>query len=220
MRSGKIGRVTLLDCTDPTRRSDHIARAARAVTSGEVIVLPTDTLYGIGADAFNSAAVTALLAAKGRGRDMPVPVLVGSWTTIDGLLAFVPDAARRLVEAFWPGGLTLIVEHAPSLSWDLGEANGTVAIRMPLHPVALDLLAQTGPMAVSSANRTSQPPATTASEAYEQLGDAVSLYLDAGPVPVGQPSSIVDLTGAAPRLVRAGAVTAERLREIVPDLVG
>jgi tRNA threonylcarbamoyl adenosine modification protein (Sua5/YciO/YrdC/YwlC family) len=212
--------VTLLDCTDPKTRQANIAQAARAVTSGEVVVLPTDTLYGIGADAFNSQAVTALLAAKGRGRDMPVPVLVGSWTTIDGLLAFVPDAARRLVEAFWPGGLTLVVEHAPSLSWDLGDANGTVAIRMPLHPVALDLLALTGPMAVSSANRTSMPPATSAAAAESQLGDSVSIYLDGGPVPIGQPSTIVDLTRDTPKLIRAGAITAERLREIVPDLVG
>jgi tRNA threonylcarbamoyl adenosine modification protein (Sua5/YciO/YrdC/YwlC family) len=144
----------MLDCTDPANRSDSIAAAARAVQGGSVIVLPTDTLYGIGVDAFNSTAVGELLAAKGRGRDMPVPVLVGSWSTIDGLVSYVSSAARDLIEAFWPGGLTLIVEHAPSLAWDLGDARGTVGIRMPLHPVALELLAATGPMAVSSANRT------------------------------------------------------------------
>ena len=141
--------------------------------SGQLVVLPTDTVYGIGADAFDSVAVTALLAAKGRGRDMPVPVLVGSWNTIDGLVSLVNHNTRLLIEAFWPGGLTLVVEHAPSLSWDLGDARGTVAIRMPLHPVALELLAATGPMAVSSANRSGNPAALTAHDARLQLGDSV-----------------------------------------------
>jgi len=210
----------LLDCTDPSNRSDSIAAAARAVQSGSVVVLPTDTLYGIGVDAFNREAVGELLAAKGRGRDMPVPVLVGSWSTIDGLVSYVSTAARDLIEAFWPGGLTLIVEHAPSLAWDLGDARGTVGIRMPLHPVALELLAATGPMAVSSANRTGFSPATTAQEAQRQLGESVSLYLDSGEAPIGQPSTIVDLTGELPRVLRAGAVSLEAIREVLPDVVG
>jgi L-threonylcarbamoyladenylate synthase len=209
----------MLDCTDPANRSDSIAAAARAVQGGSVIVLPTDTLYGIGVDAFNSTAVGELLAAKGRGRDMPVPVLVGSWSTIDGLVSYVSSAARDLIEAFWPGGLTLIVEHAPSLAWDLGDARGTVGIRMPLHPVALELLAATGPMAVSSANRTGMSPATTAYDAQEQLGESVSIYLDSGDVPIGKASTIVDLTGADPKLVRAGAVQLAAILEVVPNLI-
>jgi tRNA threonylcarbamoyl adenosine modification protein (Sua5/YciO/YrdC/YwlC family) len=208
----------LLDCTDPNTRPMAISAAARAVSAGSVVVLPTDTLYGIGADAFNPAAVTSLLAAKGRGRDMPVPVLVGSWHTIDGLVSAVSGQVRDLIEAFWPGALTLVVEHAPSLAWDLGDARGTVAIRMPLHPVALDLLAQTGPMAVSSANITSMPPAVTAQQAYEQLGESVSVYLDGGEAPAGRPSTIVDLTGADPVLLRQGAVSVERLREVLDTL--
>src|SRR5438445_5234117 len=175
----------MLDCSDLEARPNAISAAARAVSAGSVIVLPTDTLYGVGADAFNPDAVASLLAAKGRGRDMPVPVLVGSWHTIDGLVSWVPGDARKLIEAFWPGGLTLVVEHAPSLAWDLGDARGTVALRMPLHPVALDLLAETGPLAVSSANRSGMAPATNAQEAYEQLGESVTVYLDAGVVPVG-----------------------------------
>ena len=206
----------MLDCSDPATRASGIAAAVRAVEGGSVIVLPTDTLYGVGADAFNPGAVTRVLAAKGRGRDMPVPVLVGSWTTIDGLVSHVTDEARSLIEAFWPGGLTLIVEHARSLAWDLGDSRGTVGIRMPLHPVALELLAETGPMAVSSANRTSMQPATTAQQAYDQLGESVSVYLDAGPVPIGLPSSIVDLTGDVPLLVREGALSLDQLREVVP----
>jgi len=208
----------LLDCTDPVTRPTAITAAARAVSTGSLVVLPTDTLYGIGADAFNPAAVTSLLAAKGRGRDMPVPVLVGSWHTIDGLVSAVSGPARDLIEAFWPGALTLVVEHAPSLAWDLGDARGTVAVRMPLHPVALELLAETGPMAVSSANITSMPPAVTAQQAYEQLGESVSVYLDGGEAPAGQPSTIVDLTGPVPLLLRSGAVGVAQLREVIGDL--
>jgi len=209
----------MLDCSNLSDRPLAIATAARAVAAGGLVVLPTDTLYGIGADAFNSSAVTSLLAAKGRGRDMPVPVLVGSWTTIDGLVSFVPGIMRDLIEAFWPGGLTLVVEHAPSLAWDLGDARGTVAVRMPLHPVAIDLLTESGPMAVSSANVHSQPPATTAQQAYDQLGESVSVYLDGGEVPIGQPSTIVDLTRDVPTVLRQGAIGLAELQAVAPTIV-
>lgn len=197
----------LLDCRDPSRRSEAIAEAASAVKSGRLVVMPTDTVYGLGADAFDSQAVGSLLAAKGRGRDMPVGVLVGSWHTIEGLVYSLPDSARELVRAFWPGALSLVVRQAPSLQWDLGDARGTVMVRMPMHPVAIDLLRQTGPMAVSSANISGQPPATTAEEAQRQLGVLVDLYLDAGPAEQQAASTILDLTGAAPRIVREGPVT-------------
>jgi tRNA threonylcarbamoyl adenosine modification protein (Sua5/YciO/YrdC/YwlC family) len=192
-----------------------LAAAAAAVRSGRLVVLPTDTLYGIGADAFSGDAVRALLAAKGRGPDMPVPVLVGSWTTIDGLVTAVPAPARALVEAFWPGGLSLVLPHAPSLTWDLGVTRGTVMLRMPLHPVALELLREVGPMAVSSANVSGRPPATTVAEAVEQLGDSVAVYLDGGPCRVGVASTIVDLTGAEPRILRTGAVDAAAIAEVL-----
>jgi tRNA threonylcarbamoyl adenosine modification protein (Sua5/YciO/YrdC/YwlC family) len=150
---------------------------------------------------------------------MPVPVLVGSWDTIDGLVSWVPGHARKLIEAFWPGGLTLVVEHAPSLAWDLGDARGTVALRMPLHPIALDLLAETGPMAVSSANTSGMPPATTVQEAYEQLGESVTVYLDGGAAPIGQASTIIDLTSHEPVVLREGAVSIEAVREVIDNLV-
>ena len=208
------------DCNDLTVRAGALSSAAHCVSSGQLVVLPTDTVYGIGADAFDPVAVADLLAAKGRGRDMPVPVLVGSWSTIDGLVNHVSGQARSLIEAFWPGGLTLVVTHAPTLDWDLGDARGTVAVRMPLHPVAIELLEATGPMAVSSANRSGQPAATTAEQARAQLGDDVALYLDGGPAQAGVASTIVDVTAEVPRVLRAGAVSIEALRKVVPDLAG
>jgi tRNA threonylcarbamoyl adenosine modification protein (Sua5/YciO/YrdC/YwlC family) len=208
------------DCADAAVRETAISSAAHCVSSGQLVVLPTDTVYGLGADAFDKAAVADLLLAKGRGRDMPVPVLVGSWSTIEGLAGAVSRRTWDLVQAFWPGGLTLIVEHAPTLSWDLGDARGTVALRMPLHPVALELLEITGPMAVSSANISGRPPAVTAEQAREQLGEAVSVYLDGGPAAAQVASTIVDVTAEVPRVVRAGAVSIDDLRSVVPDVVG
>src|ERR1700730_10546208 len=201
---------SVFDCADPEQRSRGIASAAAAVKNGGLAVLPTDTVYGVGADAFDSAAVAALLSAKGRGRDMPVPVLVGSWHTIDGLALMVPQSTRDLIRAFWPGALSLVVRQAPSLQWDLGDARGTVMLRMPLHPVAIELLREVGPMAVSSANISGRPPAVNADDARNQLGDLVDVYLDAGPSAQQAASTILDLTGAEPRILRPGPVRHER----------
>jgi tRNA threonylcarbamoyl adenosine modification protein (Sua5/YciO/YrdC/YwlC family) len=212
--------VTTFDCSDPLARRAGLEAAAAAASGGNLVVIPTDTVYGLGADAFHSAAVRRLLEVKGRGPDMPVPVLVGSWTTIDGLVTTVSATARTLIEAFWPGGLSLVMTHAPSLAWDLGDTAGTVMIRMPLHPVALDLLRVVGPMAVSSANRSGRPPATTVDDAVEQLGDDVPVYLDGGTAPVGVASTIVDLTGDVPRVLRQGAIDLDRLREAVGEVRG
>jgi tRNA threonylcarbamoyl adenosine modification protein (Sua5/YciO/YrdC/YwlC family) len=208
------------DCNDVSVRGAALSSAAHCVTSGQLVVLPTDTVYGIGADAFDTTAVADLLAAKGRGRDMPVPVLVGSWNTIEGLSAGVAQRTWDLIEAFWPGGLTLVVDEAPSLAWDLGDARGTVAVRMPLHPVAIELLETTGPMAVSSANRSGHPAALTAAEAQDQLGDDVAVYLDGGRAKTGISSTIVDVTGEIPRILRAGAIDVDALRSVVPDIAG
>lgn len=206
------------DCTDADQRARGIREAVAAVRRGALIVMPTDTVYGIGCDAFRPDAVSALLRAKGRGRDMPVPVLVGSPKTLDGLAADVSLTARRLIEAFWPGGLTVVCRQQPSLAWDLGDTADTVALRMPLHPVAIEILREIGPMAVSSANRSGMPPARTAAEAEQQLGDSVSIYLESGPTEDDVPSTIVDVTGRVPRVLRVGAVTVELLREVAPDV--
>jgi tRNA threonylcarbamoyl adenosine modification protein (Sua5/YciO/YrdC/YwlC family) len=189
--------------------------AVNAVKSGRLVVMPTDTVYGIGADAFDNAAVAALLAAKGRGRDMPVGVLVGSWQTIDGLAITVPEEARLLIRAFWPGALSMVIQQAPSLQWDLGDARGTVMLRMPLHPVAIELLREVGPMAVSSANISGHPPAVEIEDARRQLGDLVDVYLDAGRSTEQAASTIVDLTGPAPRILRTGPVTAEAIGNVL-----
>ncbi|ACU70132.1 Sua5/YciO/YrdC/YwlC family protein [Catenulispora acidiphila DSM 44928] len=208
------------DCTDPEQRKTGLREAASAVRRGELVVLPTDTLYGIGADAFTNWAVRALLEAKGRGPAMPSPVLVPSPATLHGLVAGMPSVGWELVDAFWPGGLTIVAMHQPTLTWDLGETRGTVAVRMPLHPVAIELLTETGPMAVSSANKTGMAAAQTAVDAQDQLGDAVSVYLDAGKVGgEGGASSIVDVTGTAPVLLREGALTFDQLREVAPTLI-
>ncbi|WP_197381857.1 L-threonylcarbamoyladenylate synthase [Mycolicibacterium mengxianglii] len=206
---------SVFDCADPAQREAGIASAVSAAKGGRLVVLPTDTVYGIGADAFDASAVAALLAAKGRGRDMPVPVLVGSWNTIDGLVYSVPNTARELIRAFWPGALSLVVRQAPSLHWDLGDANGTVMLRMPLHPVAIDVLREVGPMAVSSANISGHPPAVTVDEARNQLAELVEVYLDGGPAEQATASTIVDLTGVAPKILRVGPVTAEAIGEVL-----
>ncbi|MBI3226409.1 MAG: threonylcarbamoyl-AMP synthase [Mycolicibacterium cosmeticum] len=205
----------LFDCADPGQRATGLASAISAAKGGRLVVLPTDTVYGIGADAFDGDAVTALLAAKGRGRDMPVGVLVGSWHTIDGLVYAVPPSARELIQAFWPGALSLVVRHAPSLQWDLGNSAGTVMLRMPLHPVAIELLREVGPMAVSSANISGSPAATTAQDARTQLGERVEVYLDAGPSPQGAASTIVDLTGDGPRVLREGPVSVADVAKVL-----
>jgi len=207
------------DCADPLDRERGLRAAIGAIGRGSLVVLPTDTVYGIGADAFTPRAVEMLLAAKGRGRELPVPVLVASIRMLDGVSDGLSVAARSLVDAFWPGPLTLVLHHPPHLAWDLGDSRGTVAVRMPLHPVALELIADTGPLAVSSANRSGLPPAGDAATAERQLGGSVDVYLDAGPVSSGLASTIVDLTGSVPRLLRAGALGADRIREVVADLV-
>jgi len=208
------------DCADPTQRAAGIAAATAAVLRGALVVLPTDTVYGIGADAFRPAAVTSLLAAKGRGRQMPPPVLVGSVRAATALVEELGPYGQQLIDEFWPGGLTLVCRASRSLKWDLGETKGTVAVRMPDSQVALELLQQTGPMAVSSANLTGSPAATTVSAAREQLGESVAVYLDDGPCEASVPSTIVDLTGDMPRLLRAGAVPIGQLREVAAVAMG
>lgn len=210
----------ILDCHDPETREAALTTAQEALQAGECVVLPTDTVYGIGADAFSAHAVTVLLAAKGRNRTMPPPVLIGRMAVMDALATEIPEEARSLAEAFWPGGLTLILQAQPSLAWDLGETRGTVALRMPADDLALDLLGRTGPLAVSSANRTGLEAATTAEQAKTMLGEAVAVYLADGDRSTTRPSTIVDCTVSPVKVARDGAITLEELRAVVPEVLG
>lgn len=199
-----------IDCTAGISDEDLGEAVAVALGSG-LLVLPTDTVYGIGATAHDPAAVAAVLAAKGRGRQMPPPVLVADVSSIDTLCVDVPEAARRLARAHWPGGLTLILPARPDLGWDLGETGGTLALRMPDQPVVLALLRAAGPLAVTSANLTGHAPATDVAAAISSFGDLVDLYLDGGPTPGPTPSTILDLAHGAPRAIRLGTLDLESL---------
>ncbi|MDL4775732.1 L-threonylcarbamoyladenylate synthase [Actinomadura xylanilytica] len=207
------------DCSEPMERTRGIADAVSAVRRGELIVLPTDTVYGVGADAFTPPAVTALLDAKGRGREMPPPVLVGSVRAATALVEDLGTYGQDLIDEFWPGALTLVCRANQSLLWDLGETKGTVAIRMPMHELTVELLKETGPLAVSSANLSGRPAARSAADAESMLGDSVSVYLNGGRSAHGDPSTIVDLTGAVPRLLRAGAIPEDKIRSVVGVLL-
>lgn len=206
-----------------------IDHAARVVADGECIVMPTDTVYGIGCDAFSPMGVQTLLGAKGRTRQMPPPVLIADPGVLAGLADQVSDDARALADAFWPGALTLVCWAQPTLGWDLGETHGTVALRVPDDDVARQVLARIGPMAVSSANRTGMPAALTADDAQDMLQDRVALYLDDGARPSsehqaenpdGRPSTIVDCTGDVPVVLRLGAIGLDELRSVVPSVDG
>lgn len=210
--------MSVHDTQNDQERDASIGAAVDAVRDGRLIVLPTDTVYGIGADAFDPAAVEALLAAKGRGRSVPPPVLVGDPAVLLALAVDVPDYAERLAEELWPGPLTLILTAQPSLSWDLGETGGTVALRMPDDATALELLRRTGPLAVSSANRHGRPAALTVLEAATQLGDAVEVYLDGGRARIGTSSTIIDTTVEPPEIVREGALSREDIIAAVGDI--
>jgi L-threonylcarbamoyladenylate synthase len=209
--------VDRFDTSTDEEREAAVTAAAGAVRRGDLVVIPTDTVYGIAADAFNHQAVQRLLDAKGRGRDMPPPVLVSAATTLDALAEGVPPWARTLVETFWPGPLTLVCRQQSSLVWDLGETRGTVAVRMPDDELALAVLERTGPLAVSSANLTGRPAATDADAAEEMLADAVAVIVDGGASPGGEASTIVDVTVPEGRVLRLGALSLDQLNAAIEE---
>jgi L-threonylcarbamoyladenylate synthase len=206
------------ECASGSGRESGIARAVTAVTAGELVVLPTEAVYGLGCDAFSPSAVTLLAAARGAPQSLPPPVFIPHARTLDGLAARVGATSRELVGAFWPGPLTLLCHAQPSLAWDLGDTFGTVSVRMPLHPVALQLLERTGPLAVTAASPSGRPAPSGCDVARDQFGDAVTVYLDAGPLAGDARSTIVDIRGDRPRVLRAGAIDLAALRAVVPDL--
>ncbi|WP_353111909.1 L-threonylcarbamoyladenylate synthase [Microbacterium sp.] len=216
---------SVFDCSDEAQLLAGMRNARQAIARGELVVLPTDTVYGIAADAFSPAAVQRLLSAKGRGRDMPPPVLVAGQTVLAALVESIPEPVQRMVDAFWPGGLTIVLPAQPSLTWDLGETKGTVAVRMPDRRLALELLEETGPLAVSSANLTGRDAAISAIDAQDMLGESVAVYLDGGLSEDGIPSTIVDATSLVDpeadsprvRILREGAVSREQLEGVLGE---
>ncbi|PFG30929.1 L-threonylcarbamoyladenylate synthase [Paramicrobacterium agarici] len=209
------------DCSIDSELLTGMRLARTSLGRGELVVIPTDTVYGIAADAFNPGAVQRLLDAKGRTRQQPPPVLVSGTDTLTALASVVPELVTRLVEAFWPGGLTVVLPAQPSLAWDLGDTDGTVALRMPDNEIALELLRESGPLAVSSANTTGLPPAETAASALEMLGESVEVYLDAGDGK-SVPSTIIDATAltvedGTATILRDGVISREQLREVLGD---
>ncbi|MFC4223110.1 L-threonylcarbamoyladenylate synthase [Lysinibacter cavernae] len=209
--------ATVFDCSVSAELLAGMRHARGAIAKGELVVFPTDTVYGVAADAFSPAAVQRLLDAKGRTRQSPPPVLIANTAMLNALAESVPQKVTELVEAFWPGALTIVLNAQPSLHWDLGDTNGTVAVRMPNSSIALELLAETGPLAVSSANLTAQPAAMSAAEAESMLGDSIAVYLEAGAAePSGTASTIVDARGLTDDggslvVLRAGDISAEQL---------
>ncbi|QIM19015.1 threonylcarbamoyl-AMP synthase [Leucobacter coleopterorum] len=214
----------VFDCSDSSQLLSGTRTARHTLGRGELVVIPTDTVYGVAADAFSPEAVQRLLDAKGRGRQSPPPVLIPNSETLAALAAEVTTPLTQLAEAFWPGALTIITQANPSLSWDLGDTGGTVALRIPNHPLALELLRETGPLAVSSANRNGEPAGRTAEAARQMLGDSVAVYLEAGESDgEGLASTIIDATklteeGGTLRILRQGAVTREAIAELLPEV--
>ncbi|KDA04824.1 translation factor SUA5 [Microbacterium sp. CH12i] len=220
---------SVFDCSDEAQLLAGMRHARQAIARGGLIVMPTDTVYGLAADAFTPSAVQRLLDAKGRGRNQPPPVLVAGQSALAALVEEIPDPVQRLVDEFWPGGLTIVLPAQASLSWDLGDTLGTVAVRMPNQRVALELLEETGPLAVSSANLTGKDAAISVKDAERMLGDSVSVYLDGGMSKTGIASTIIDATSFVRRgsdageprirLLRDGAVTRRQLESVLGDLL-
>jgi L-threonylcarbamoyladenylate synthase len=223
--------ATIYNCSEQSELLTGMRLARVAIGRGELVVLPTDTVYGLAVDAFSPEGVQRLLDAKGRNRQSPPPVLIPGIPTLDALAESVPPEVRALVAAFWPGGLTVIVPARESLVWDLGETDGTVALRMPNNRIALELLSETGPLAVSSANLTGEPAARTVDDAVRMLGESVAVYLDGGEVgsdyatDAGLGSTIVDATGlfrqgGSLRIVRHGVISDEAIEAVLATVPG
>lgn len=194
---------------------DRKARAAVLLLKvGGIVAFPTDTLYGLGVDAFNAAAVERVFLAKGRPLDQGLPVLLADASQLGLVAVSVSDQALALAERFWPGALTLVLQRSPDLPAVVSGGAATVAVRVPDHPVPLRLVRELGnPITGTSANKTGAPDPVTAEEVEAQLGPWLDYVIDLGPAPVGAPSTIVDMSGARPRILREGAISTAAIME-------
>lgn len=198
--------------TIDAQEAEAIPQAVNVLAAGGLVMFPTDTVYGVAARADQPKAIAKLFAAKGRSLDKAIPLLVSSEDQVGAVTAEVPEVARRLIARFWPGGLTLVMQRARHLPDILCAGGSTVAVRMPDHPLALALLnAAGGALATTSANDSGDPPALTATEAFEALGGKVELLIDGGRVPGGVASTVLDVTQHPPRVLRPGPLSASEL---------
>ena len=205
----------------PASSPKAIKLARRLLREGEVVAFPTDTVYGLGANAFERFAVRQIFAIKERPRDKALPVFIYQVDDLNLVARHVPNQAWLLLQAFWPGDLTVVLLKNPALPDDVTAGENTVAVRIPDHPVCLELVIEVGrPLAVTSANLSGQPTPATAHAVAEQLRGRIPLVLDGGPSPTTQPSSIVDLSVSPPCLLRQGRLTLEMLQPFLPDLLG
>lgn len=217
---GSVSDESAIQQVDPERPDpDVLATAARLLHEGHLVVFPTETVYGLGADARNPAAVRAIFEGKGRPATDPVIVHVDSVVAARAAVSEWPATAQALAERFWPGPLTMVLPRSAELPASLAAGRSTVAVRIPAHPVALGLLREAGiPVAAPSANRFGRISPTTAAHVVDELDGVFALLIDGGPTPLGVESTVVDLTGARPELLRPGGVTLEDLRDTLGEV--
>ena len=205
-------RTTILSAQQP----GTLEQALRVLRSGGMVAFPTDTVYGLGALAFDGAAVKRIYTAKGRPVEKAIPILLGDEADLAKVTMGVPDLASRLAAHYWPGPLTLVIPKHPDLP-EAVSATETIGVRMPDHPVARMLLQAAGPMAVTSANISGQPSPSTAEEVQDQLGGRIALIIDGGRTPGGVPSTVVDCTGAEPSILREGPISKEEILAVLRE---
>ena len=190
--------------------ASQISRALEILQRGGIVAFTTDTVYGLGALAFDNAAIESIYAAKKRPLEKAIPILIGDLSDLDKVGFDIPNMALRFAARFWPGPLTCVIPKKPTLPRAV-SATSTIAVRIPNHPDALALLRAAGPMAVTSANISGSPNPLTAQDVYDQLNGRIPLILDSGKTPGGIPSTLVDCTGEKPVILREGPITLENL---------
>ncbi|MGQ9456638.1 MAG: L-threonylcarbamoyladenylate synthase [Armatimonadota bacterium] len=197
---------------------EAIETAAEAIRSGELVIFPTETVYGLACDAINESAIERVFDAKGRDKKHPLPVQIASVTDLSRVASRIPEIAFKLAERFWPGPLTLVLPKSEHISFKITGSTETIGIRIPDHPVALAILNRVRiPIIATSANITGQNPPITAQEAIASIGEKVAVVLDAGECKIRVPSTVLDVSVTPPHILRVGAISVDEIRDIIPD---